>query len=342
MKRVRVLFGKTKPHAGVPNPDDGVAKPNAKPPTQNELAWRAWDGGIAHPDSPDGGGGPGGFGSGILGRDAPNAGSPPHPRAPRAWFRLAAVPDAGVPPQGGAPSKAVPAPDAGTPKVNPPPLLENDLNIPTVKLNGNKTIDVELRGTIQADAPEKNKPGTAAHTSLRIKKDLELGAEHQNEKITLIKSSPNAKKAGLPRAVLTFFIQTRYEKDADPAGPSAYGRGTTKEDKKMGNISLSFHESCHRDDLKDYVRIFKSFVGMHPFPEFKVRVGMSLEDFRKEKKNFLAPEDSADEGELDKFVSGLHDQITKETSDKTDEVGYKLSEYCHDHPDDGECVTKGE
>ena len=41
----------------------------------------------------------------------------------------------------------------------------------------------------------------------------------------------------------TVKIQTSYNPSAKPADPSAYGRGTTPEDKKAGNTSLGFHES---------------------------------------------------------------------------------------------------
>jgi hypothetical protein len=43
-------------------------------------------------------------------------------------------------------------------------------------------------------------------------------------------------------------IQTRYG-SGTPDDDAAYGRGTTDKDKEDGNITLGFHESCHRADI---------------------------------------------------------------------------------------------
>lgn len=51
-----------------------------------------------------------------------------------------------------------------------------------------------------------------------------------------------------------------------PEDDSAYGRGTTVDDVKAGNVTLGFHEGCHRDTLLAYFRktappTFKGAVG---------------------------------------------------------------------------------
>ncbi len=51
----------------------------------------------------------------------------------------------------------------------------------------------------------------------------------------------------------TIEIVTQYG-SGDPELDSAYGRGTTQADKAAGNVTLGFHESCHRDDLLSYFR----------------------------------------------------------------------------------------
>lgn len=63
-------------------------------------------------------------------------------------------------------------------------------------------------------------------------------------------------------------VQTLYGKDTKADDISHYGRGTTREDKKLGNVSLGFHESCHRADFltlpvarKDDIPIFTIAVG---------------------------------------------------------------------------------
>jgi hypothetical protein len=333
MKRVLALclWGKNKL-------DAGVAKWKLTPSSKKELLLQGWDGGIAPPDSFRGGGGPGSFGNGILGREAPDAGSPRHHQAPSRRFHLASAgPDAGVQTQ------ALPA-DAGSGSANPPPLVEKDTSIPIAMLHPNKTVNLKLQGTILADKHDDDTAGTSAHTALHTEKDLELGAHYANDDaktITRITPSKGATEPGLPTVVLTFSIQTIYQKDADPAGPSAYGRGTVKDtDKKNGDTTLGFHESCHRKDLQQYAKMFRDFVAKHPFPEFKGKVGMSLEDFRQTKDKFLAPADSKNQGEVDKFVSGLLDYMLEQSGKLTDEVGNKLSDYCKTNPGDAECVKR--
>ena len=51
----------------------------------------------------------------------------------------------------------------------------------------------------------------------------------------------------------TIEIVTQYG-SGDPQADAAYGRGTTKPDKDAGNVTLGFHESCHRADLLNYFR----------------------------------------------------------------------------------------
>lgn len=61
-------------------------------------------------------------------------------------------------------------------------------------------------------------------------------------------------------------IWTDYNVDADR--PAAYGRGTTEPDRKSGNTTLGFHESCHRAD-------FIAYLTTKPLPEFSGRPDMS-------------------------------------------------------------------
>lgn len=61
-------------------------------------------------------------------------------------------------------------------------------------------------------------------------------------------------------APFTARIWTEYG-SFDPESTAAYGRGTTDDDKKNGNVTLGFHESCHRADLLAYLK-------EKPMPEF--------------------------------------------------------------------------
>ena len=58
----------------------------------------------------------------------------------------------------------------------------------------------------------------------------------------------------------TIEIQTLYARGVKPDAFSCYGRGTTLGDVRAGNVTLAFHESCHRND-------FIAFLKSRPLPE---------------------------------------------------------------------------
>lgn len=74
--------------------------------------------------------------------------------------------------------------------------------------------------------------------------------------------------------VVSARIQTEYETGVTPSGPSAYGRGTTTEDKAAGNTSLRFHEGCHGVDFLEYI-------AANPPPKLGVAVGDSETSAKK-------------------------------------------------------------
>ncbi len=69
-------------------------------------------------------------------------------------------------------------------------------------------------------------------------------------------------------------IQTTYQPKVDKTANSAYGRGTTAEDKKAGNTSLQFHESQHVEDYKNHF-------DKNKLPEFTGKEGMTEDEFKK-------------------------------------------------------------
>jgi hypothetical protein len=112
-------------------------------------------------------------------------------------------------------------------------------------------------------------------------------------------------------------IQTFYGEDVKATSLSGYGRGTTKEDKASGDVTLGFHESNHRQDYVNFVKNFKP-------PRFSGKVGMRVRDFKKAAQEFEAKCKQAVGG----FEKAAHEQSEKET----DEVGHKRSQYLKDHP----------
>ena len=76
-----------------------------------------------------------------------------------------------------------------------------------------------------------------------------------------------------PPAITTVTIHTRFGPSANPSGTSGYGRGTTKQDKKLGATTLRLHEGSHGVD-------YLNFIAANPFPTFTGKVGMTEAAFR--------------------------------------------------------------
>jgi len=106
----------------------------------------------------------------------------------------------------------------------------------------------------------------------------------------------------------TVTIQTAYGPNAKPGDVSGYGRGTTTEDEKSGNVTLGFHESCHRGDFLAYLK-------NNALPEFSGEVGMAVGEFTAAGRKFQ-------KDWTDYWANG-----ETFSHNRTDEVGYKLSEY---------------
>lgn len=67
-------------------------------------------------------------------------------------------------------------------------------------------------------------------------------------------------------------IQTTYGAKAKGSDTSAYGRGTTAEDKEKGNTTLKFHEGNHGQD-------FINYVVNHPFPVLEVTEPLTQQEY---------------------------------------------------------------
>lgn len=101
-------------------------------------------------------------------------------------------------------------------------------------------------------------------------------------------------------------IQTVYGPGASKNQLSLYGRGTTEQDKEDGNITLGFHESCHRLDYMEYL-------ATNPLPEFPRTVGTTVQQYRAAQQDFAQ--------KYNAYIVAIGNY----SEQRTDEVGYKRS-----------------
>ena len=100
----------------------------------------------------------------------------------------------------------------------------------------------------------------------------------------------------------------------DPEGLAAYGRGTTDPDKKEGNVTLGFHESCHRADLLDYLLI-------NDPPQFAGTESMTAKQAQEAISTYTMA------------YRAYFDKAAEDTKTNVDEVGDPtLSQYKAAHP----------
>jgi len=237
--------------------------------------WVGWSGKVTHPDSPQGGGGPGFF--------APTGGSE-REEDPKPWQpgRLDQVDN--LPKQ---------APRAPNP---PPPTRPRSLG--TLKEVQQDNVDVKIEGEVLADG--SGGPSNGAETNFEIPSASSPGFEHSNGKIT--------KFTGKFTWTGKLTIQTQYGTNATARDLSCYGRGTTSDDIRNGDITLGFHESRHH---ADYVAFLKDNPLPDP-PPFTVPVKKA--DHEKAVKKFFQ--------EFDAYSK----RMKQSSFNDTDEVGRRKSE----------------
>ena len=242
------------------------------------------------PNAPAGGGGPGYFREPFsLNEDGSPSLSIAHPKGPsaRLWVAQAKTPSEGT---GTTPTK-----------VKAPPVTKPSTS--DVKKESNKEMDIDVKVKILADRKSSKLRKKAAKTSFNFKKLTynypNVDLDRKTKTITKIKSK-YIFKGYIP-------IQTLYGKKAKAKDKSVYGRGTTKADKSSGNITLGFHESCHRQDYLDYLKD-------NPLPKFKkIKIGDSKADYLDAIQDF--------KDKLEQYRKDMNAESVK----NTDEVGYKLS-----------------
>lgn len=249
--------------------------------------WAGWSGHVAHPRAPLGSGGPGDF-------------------APTAPLKAA---DADLPSHlepGPLDASAMNDSEVPQPPNKPPETNPRSLGNQVGPIR-NSLMDV----LIDAKVLEDGTSGEGTHTEFN---EIPLTAPGYDTdsagKITKFK--------GLFVWKGTIRIQTLYGSGEEPSTVSCYGRGTTEEDIKKRDITLGFHEHCHREDYVGYLA-----TNSLPEPP-ELEIGMSAKDYEDQVKKFK------------KGVTDYWASMKKQTIATTDEVGHKKSVAlktgkCYDH-----------
>ncbi len=187
-------------------------------------SWINHSGRVAHPDAPAGAGGGGSFRSSSTLGIVQDGEMLPDPQAPSAR-----TVDPGLVQLAG-------ETEVAKAKRQPPPTIASD------------AADEVVHGivTLKLKADETGVSGiVGAHTSL---------SENNNGGQINIHSDDQGNVDNVTNDLAwTIEIITQYG-SGNPDDDAAYGRGTTKPDKDAGNVTLGFHESCHREDLLNYFR----------------------------------------------------------------------------------------
>src|SRR5262245_55951348 len=251
------------------------------------VPWINEDGEIVHPDAPRGWGGPGRFRYGnCLGEDYGSYPPIPHHKSWEIRYRMLSEKEKAALKAGSG--------TKGPPPQNAPPVTKAEtLTIQGVTVNilaDGTTTDTSIKGKTSPDFTWTAAPGA----------DQSGPADDPTKsKITRLKGPPPA---------LTLTIQTIYGPGASASGRSVYGLGTTQHDIDNGDTSLGFHESCHRQDLLDYLRANKP-------PVFAGRVGITVAAYRQAIADFP------------KAVAEYSRKMQDDTKAKTDEVGKTKTQY---------------
>jgi hypothetical protein len=238
--------------------------------TRLSSDWVGWTGLVTHPDSPLGGGGPGHFRSALASND-----QLANPLAPSGFV---AAELAGTP--------------APRPANQPPRTAPVSFSLFSMI---DSRYEVDLKVEVIADGSGGVATGAATSFS-RVPVRYPGYRKDPSDKITRFQGRLIWKG--------TITIQTRYATDATPKSLSCYGRGTTDADLQARNITLGFHESCHRLDFVAYLQAY-------PLPALPaMTVGMPESDFQRGLDGFL------------RQVDTYWKDMERDSEIRTDEVGF--------------------
>jgi hypothetical protein len=240
--------------------------------------WVGWQQRVADPGAPLGGGGLGHFA----------------PRTPLSDDVTSDLPGPGRPGPIGAEPLDVPI---TTPKPANSPPVTNPASLGVIKEVQNDFVDYKIEAEVVADG--SGGVTTGADTSFSKVASTSPGYDSDGVKITKFNGKFTFKG--------TIQIKTKYAADSNASTLSCYGRGTTDTDVKNRDITLGFHESCHRADYQAYLK-----ANALPDPP-AMSIGMKAADYDKAAAAFSAA--------VNKYYADMQADSVK----TTDEVGFTLS-----------------
>ena len=168
-------------------------------------------------------------------------------------------------------------------------VVDNKTKAATVQ-SGDLTVKVkpDRKAGKGEDAKEKVKPdGAVTHGDIKVSAKWTT----KNGQVTSVTINKE------------LHVQTTYGSKADPAGGSAYGRGSLKADKDAGNGTLRFHEGSHGQDFIEYART-------HPFPTVQIDKPISQQEFDKKMSEFNK--------QVEQYQKDMEAQSKAHTDDVTD------------------------
>ena len=227
--------------------ESGSAKGQSGDSESQDPRHIGWMERVAHPDSPAGGGGPGGFSQKDFGES--KGISLPRGKTNDSSYVVPMNTDQPKPPN---------APPATQPK-SLGKLMEENTDFWDISIDAELKADGKSSGAIETGVGKPASKSPAYDTDGK-------------GKITAFKGKFVWRG--------TIDIQTVYPSGVTARDLTCYGRGTTPKDVEDRNITLGFHEHQHQ---LDYI----SYLTTHPLPEPPaLELEMSVTDFNKETTRF--------------------------------------------------------
>jgi hypothetical protein len=183
---------------------------------------------------------------------------------------------------------------ATKPKPANPPPVTTPASLGVIKEIQNEFVDYSIKAEIVAD-------GSGADTSTDFTMPTSKAPAYDLNGVKIIEFISKFTFTG------TIQIQTTYPPDATANSLSGYGRGTTATDIKNRDITLGFHESCHRADFQAYLK-----ANALPDPP-RMSKGMNEADYLKAVAAFGVA------------IKKYRADMKADSIQKTDEVGFTLS-----------------